>query len=72
MEEVKFGVGHHTAAIFADPDLVASFSKVILTSWIHALFNLIAIFFVKISVGLFLIRLVEGTAYKVYLGPNPL
>lgn len=65
IEEVRLGVGHHTAAIFADPVLAANFSRVIFWSWIQALFNLIAIFFVKISVGLFLLRLVQGKGYKV-------
>ncbi|PMD44631.1 hypothetical protein L207DRAFT_579565 [Hyaloscypha variabilis F] len=67
VEEVKLGVGHHTAAIFAEPVLAANFSRVIEWLWIHALLNLVAIFFVKISVGLFLLRLVQGKGYKRFI-----
>ena len=70
VEEVKLGVGHHTSAIFADPVLAANFSRIIEWPWIHALFNLVAIFFVKISVGLFLLRLVQGKGYKVRIPPD--
>jgi len=67
VEEVRLGVGHHTSAIFSDPVLSAQFSRILQVSWIHNLFNLAAIFFVKISVGLFLYRLVQGTVYKRFI-----
>ena len=65
MEEVKLGVGHNTPPIFLDPVLAENLSRVVEWLWIHALFNLGAIFFVKISVGIFLLRLVQGKGYKV-------
>jgi hypothetical protein len=65
VEEVKLGVGYHIPPIFLDPVLAANLSRVVKWLWIHSLFNLVAIFFVKISVGLFLVRLVQGKGYKV-------
>jgi hypothetical protein len=72
VEEVHLGVGHHTSAIFANPALAANFSRIIEWSWIQALMNVTAQFFVKISVGLFLLRLVQGKWYKVRLSETSL
>jgi hypothetical protein len=65
VEEEKLGVGHNTPPIFLDLVLAENISRVVEWLWIHALFNLVAIFFVKMSVGLFLLRLVQGKGYKV-------
>ncbi|PMD25498.1 hypothetical protein NA56DRAFT_699435 [Hyaloscypha hepaticicola] len=59
VEEVKQGVGHNL-----DPVLAANSPRVGEWLWIQALFNIVAQFFIKTSVGLFLLRLVQGKGYK--------
>lgn len=62
-QEVKFGIGRH----LADPIVTANFSQIIMWTWIRALFIVLGISLVKISVGFFLLRVVEGTKYKRFI-----
>jgi hypothetical protein len=59
VEEVKLGVGHHASAIFVNPILAANFPRIIVWPWIQALMNMMAQSLIKISLGLFLLRLVQ-------------
>jgi len=59
VEEVKLGVCHHTSAVFVNPILAANFPRIIVWYWIQALMNVVAQSHFKISVGLFLLGLVQ-------------
>lgn len=58
--EVGKGVGRHNA----DPIYLENMSIIIKISFVRGLLLVTGISLVKISVGLFLLRIVEGTVYK--------
>ena len=58
--EVEKGVGRHSG----DPIYLQNLSTIIKLSFCRGLFLVTGISLVKISVGLFLLRIVEGTVYK--------
>lgn len=60
IQEVKLGIGRHSL----DPVLLGNFTEIMLYSWISSLFLVAGISSVKISVGFFLLRVVNGTKYK--------
>lgn len=59
--EVYNGVGHH----IIHPKLLENMMTIFHWSWFHGWVNVIGISSVKISIGLFLLRLVQGKWYKV-------
>jgi hypothetical protein len=65
VEEVKLGVGEH----FGNPKLMANYEAILHYSYFHALLNVLGISSVKISVGLFLLRIIHGKWYKVNFTP---
>ncbi|KUJ23165.1 uncharacterized protein LY89DRAFT_169714 [Mollisia scopiformis] len=58
--EVDLGVGHH----MSDPTLVSNLEKIFHWFFYHGLLNVFGISTVKVSIGFFLLRLVQGTMYK--------
>ncbi|KAH7336337.1 hypothetical protein BKA65DRAFT_552994 [Rhexocercosporidium sp. MPI-PUGE-AT-0058] len=58
--EVYNGVGHH----ITHPMLFVNMQTIAHWSWFHAIINVTGVSCVKISVGLFLLRLVQGKWYK--------
>ncbi|KAH6711072.1 hypothetical protein BKA61DRAFT_695010 [Leptodontidium sp. MPI-SDFR-AT-0119] len=58
--EVYNGVGHH----IIHPKLLENMMTIFHWSWFHGWVNVIGISSVKISIGLFLLRLVQGKWYK--------
>lgn len=58
--EVGKGVGRHNT----DPIYLKNMSIIIKIGFFRGLFLVTGISLVKISVGLFLLRIVEGTVYK--------
>ena len=61
IEEVKLGVGEH----FGNPHMLMNFQEILHWSYFHAWVIVIGNSSVKISVGFFLLRLVQGRWYKV-------
>jgi hypothetical protein len=61
--EVSLGIGKH----WDDPSLFYNFTDLMRWNWAHALLVVAGISSVKISVGLFLMRVVEGTKYKRFI-----
>jgi hypothetical protein len=59
--EVHLGIGEH----FGSMHLMMNYEAILHRSWYHAWLMLIGISSVKVSVGLFLLRLVQGKWYKV-------
>ena len=59
--EVHNGVGHH----ITHPKLLENMMTIFHWSWFHGWVNVIGISSVKISIGLFLLRLVQGKWYNV-------
>lgn len=59
--QVDNGVGHH----ISNPKLLENMGTVLHWSWFQALLTVIGISSVKVSIGLFLLRLVEGRLYTV-------
>lgn len=59
--EVYNGVGHH----ITHPEILTNMMTIFHWSWFHGWINVIGISSVKISIGLFLLRLVQGKWYKV-------
>lgn len=70
--EVKLGVGEH----FGNPELMENYQEILHWTYFHGWIIVLGICSVKISVGFFLLRLVQGKWYKVCLAPfvplNPL
>ncbi|CZT51243.1 uncharacterized protein RSE6_12363 [Rhynchosporium secalis] len=58
--EVNLGVGHHLGF----PKLMANQMIIAHYSWFHAWINVLGTSLVKVSIGLFLLRLVQGKWYK--------
>lgn len=58
--EVSKGVGRHSG----DPIYLQNFSTILKIGFFRGIFLVTGISLVKISVGLFLLRIVEGTVYK--------
>ncbi len=63
--EVKEGVGEH----ITNPQLVENLDTVQEWSYFHAWIVVVGISFVKISIGFFLLRLVQGKWLKVGISP---
>lgn len=63
MREIHYGIGRHAD----DPILIANSKEVTFWSFIRAIFLVFSISGTKISVGLFLLRVVEGTKYRRYI-----
>lgn len=63
VEEVKLGVGEH----FGNPELMGNYEEFLHWSYFHGWLIVLGICSVKISVGFFLLRLVQGKWYKVCL-----
>ncbi|TVY75908.1 hypothetical protein LSUE1_G007216 [Lachnellula suecica] len=59
--EVKLGVGEH----FGNPHMLVNYTEILHRSFYHAWILVVGISAVKISVGLFLLRLVQGKWWKV-------
>ncbi len=59
--EVYNGVGHH----ITHPEILTNMKTIFHWSWFHSWVNVVGISTVKISIGLFLLRLVQGKWYKV-------
>lgn len=59
--EVKLGVGEH----LSNPQLLGNVNSIVRYLWFHTWIMVLGISFVKISVGFFLLRLVQGKLYKV-------
>ncbi|KAK7513601.1 phosphatidylserine decarboxylase [Phyllosticta citriasiana] len=62
--EVQYGLGKHTAVMMAEADAYKSFT---LWLYIHSLVVMCAVSSVKISIGLFLLRVVERTRYQRFM-----
>ncbi|CZR51873.1 uncharacterized protein PAC_01750 [Phialocephala subalpina] len=58
--EVDFGVGHR----MSDPGLMGNVMKIFHWFFFHGLLNVFGISTVKVSIGFFLLRLVQGTIYR--------
>lgn len=63
MKEIDYGIGRHET----DPILKANNRQISFWSFIRAIFLVFSISGTKISVGLFLLRVVEGTKYRRYI-----
>jgi hypothetical protein len=63
VQEVRLGVGEH----FGNPHQLMNFTEILQWSYYHGWILVIGISSVKISVGFFLLRLVQGKWYKVSL-----
>lgn len=63
VEEVQLGVGEH----WNNPHVMGNFQEILRWSYYHSWILVIGISSVKISVGFFLLRLVQGKWYKVGL-----
>jgi len=63
VQEVHLGIGRH----LTDPILLANFSRIMLWTWMRSLFIVLGISLVKVSVGFFLLRVVDGTKYKRFI-----
>jgi hypothetical protein len=61
IEEVKLGVGEH----FGNPHQLANFEKILHYSYFHGWIIVTGISSVKISVGFFLLRLIQNKWFKV-------
>ncbi|KAE8453535.1 hypothetical protein EG329_010396 [Mollisiaceae sp. DMI_Dod_QoI] len=58
--EVDLGVGHHTT----NPEIIQNMQTISHWFFFHGLLNVFGISTVKVSIGFFLLRLVQGTVYK--------
>jgi len=63
IEEVKLGVGEH----LGNPHVSMNIQKILHWSYFHAWLIVVGISSVKISVGFFLLRLVQGKWYKRFI-----
>jgi len=63
IEEVKLGVGEH----YGNPHQLSNFSNILYWSYYHSFTIVMGISLVKISVGFFLLRLVQGKWYKRFI-----
>ena len=61
IEEVKLGVGEH----FGNPHQISNLKTILHWGYFHGLATVTGISSVKVSVGFFLLRLVEWKWYKV-------
>jgi hypothetical protein len=64
--EVKLGVGEH----ILNPELLGNMMTVSHWAYFHSWIIVMGISFVKISIGFFLLRLVQGKWYKVCSTPT--
>jgi len=58
--EVQLGVGEH----FGNPHLMMNYGQIVHWSYHHAWILIIGITCVKLSVGIFLLRLIQGKLYR--------
>lgn len=63
MREIHYGIGRH----LDDPVIAENFSQITFFSFIRAIFLVFSISGTKISVGFFLLRVVDGTKYRRYI-----
>jgi len=61
--EVKLGMGKHET----DPSLMSNFGQIMQWTYYHSIIIVVGISLMKMSVGLFLFRLVQGTRYKRFI-----
>lgn len=62
--EVQYGLGKHTAVMMVDADGYKMFT---LWLYVHSIVVMCAVSSVKISIGLFLLRVVERTKYQRFM-----